>query len=314
MAEATVAGQPARTPGIRLLPLLMLLALGALWGANPTFSKALAQVGVGPFGVVFWQTAVAGCILLGVCILRRVRIPLNRKALAYYIFIGSIGTALSYATIVFVIGHVSAGYVSVLIVLSPLLTYLFAIVVRLETINLLRAIGILLGLAGAAILVVPHGSLPSPEALPYALVALAIPAGYAAANVYAEWGRPDKAENVALATGTMFAAAAAMALLGLVNGSFHPAWNAPLDSQLLLVAYGAATAMAFMLFYTIVSRDGAVYLGQVGYLVTLAGIAWGMLFFGETHSDWLWLAVVVVFAGVALVNFGKRRATGKSAA
>lgn len=310
MANAAVAGQPARKPGIRWLPIAMLLVLGALWGGNPTFSKALAQEGVSPFGVVFWQTGIAGLILLIVCGVKRARIPFDRKSLAYYVFIGSIGTALSYATIVFVIGHVSAGYVSVLIVLSPLLTYLFAIVVRLETLSLLRAIGILLGLAGAAILVVPQGSLPSPEALPYALIALAIPAGYAAANVYAEWGRPAGVENVALATGTMFAAAVAMALLGLADGSFHAAWNAQIDSQLLLLAYGASTAAAFMLFYVIVSRDGAVYLGQVGYLVTIAGIAWGMLFFGETHSDWLWLAVVVVFAGVALVNFGKRRPAG----
>jgi len=308
MSDATAASQSKGRTGAIVLPILMLLVLGALWGGNPSFSKALAREGVSPFGVVFWQTFIAGLILLVVCLFRLAPIPLDGKALAYYVFIGSVGTALAYATIVFVIGHVSAGSVSVLNVLSPLLTYLFALIVRLETFSLLPAAGILVGFLGAAMLVVPQGSLPSPEALPYALTALAIPAGYASANVYAEWGRPKGVQNVSLAAGTMFAAAIAMALLGLANGTFYAAWAAPSNTQILLLCYGAATAAAFMLFFAIVSRAGAVYLGQVGYIVTLAGIGWGMLFFGEQHSQWLWVAVAVVFAGVALVNFGKRRA------
>ncbi len=309
MSEASAGAHPAHANRSHLLPILMLLVLGALWGGNPSFSKALARQGVSPFGVVFWQTFVAGMILSAVCLLRRTTIPTSARALRYYGFIGIVGTALSYATIVFVVGHISAGFVAVLTVLSPLLTYLFAILLRLETIRPLPAVGILVGFLGAALLVVPKGSLPSPEALPYALLALAIPTGYAAANVYAEWGRPQGAPNVALAAGTMLAAAAAMAFLGLADGSFHRAWAAEARTQLLLLGYGASTAAAFMLFFAIVSRAGAVYLGQVGYLVTLAGIGWGMLFFGERHSDWLWIAVVVVFAGVALVNIGKRRAS-----
>lgn len=304
-APATVR-QADRSLAHQLLPILMLVVLGALWGANPTFSKALGQQGLSPFGVVFWQTFIAGLILAAICLVRRVPIPLHGKALAYYVFIGSIGTALAYAILVLVVGHIPAGFVAVLVVLSPLLTYLFAVLVRLESIRLLPALGSLVGFLGAALLVVPQGSLPTPEALPYALLALLIPAGYASANVYAEWGRPAGVENVALAAGTMFAAALAMALLGLAHGSLYPAWAAPARTQLLLLAYGAATATAFLLFFAVISRAGAVYLGQVGYLVTLAGIGWGMLIFGERHSSWLWLAVAVIFAGVALVNLGKR--------
>lgn len=309
MGSAPAAGRQAdRSRAQQLLPILMLLALGALWGANPTFSKSLGRQGLSPFGVVFWQTFIAGLILAAICLVRRTPIPLHGKALAYYVFIGGVGTALSYAILVLVVGHLPAGFAAVLVVLSPLLTYLFAVLVRLETIRVLAALGTVVGFLGAALLVVPQGSLPSPAALPYALLALLIPAGYASANVYAEWGRPAGAENVALAAGTMLAAAFAMGVLGLAHGSFHAAWAAPAHTQLLLLAYGATSASAFLLFFAIITRAGAVYLGQVGYLVTLAGIGWGMLIFGERHSHWLWLAVAVIFAGVALVNLGKRRA------
>ena len=57
---------------------------------------------------------------------------------------------------------------------------------------------------------------------------------------------------------------------------------------------------------------GAVYLGQVGYLVTLFGVLWGVLFFGETPSAWLWVAVVLVATGVALVNLGKPKPASRS--
>jgi drug/metabolite transporter (DMT)-like permease len=299
--------------GIRWLPLVMLVALGALWGGNPAFSKALALEGIGPFGVVFWQTLLAGAILLAICGLRRQRIALDGKSLAYYAIIGGIGISLPYGTLVLVVDHVTTGFVSVLVVLSPMLTYVFAIAMRLERLSTVRALGIVLGLAGVAILVLPEGSLPSPAALPYALLALVIPTGYAAANVYAEWGRPDDASNEALACGTMFAAALLMGVLGLLHGSFHPAWDQLDRSFLLLLGYGVSTVAAFLLFYAIIAAAGAVYLGQVGYLVTLAGIGWGMLLFGERHSHWLWLAAAIVFAGVAMVNFGKPRQVAETA-
>lgn len=302
-----------RKADIRWLPLIMLVVLGALWGANPAFSKALALADISPFGVVFWQTFLAGIILLPVCLVRRRQISLDRKSLAYYGFIGGFGIALPYGTLVLVVDHVSTGFVSVLVVLSPMLTYVFAIVMRLERVALMRGLGLALGLLGVAILVLPEGSLPSPQALPYALLALVIPTGYAAANVYAEWGRPRGAGNEALACGTMFAAATIMAVLGVIDGSFHPAWSQLDRSALILFGYGVATVAAFLLFYAIIAAAGAVYLGQVGYLVTLAGIGWGMLLFDERHGHWLWLAVVVVFAGVALVNFGKPRPVAKTA-
>lgn len=285
----------------------MLLVLGAMWGGNPNYSKALGLEGVSPPGIVFWQTLGAGAILLVICALRGLRLPLDRRALIYYAFIGWVCVDLSYMTVVVVVRHIPVGFLAVVTVLSPLLTYIFAILVQLERPQFLRVVGILVGLGGVAILVLPEGSLPSDEALPWALLGLLVPAGYAAGNVFAELGRPRDADNVALAAGTMLFAAFGGAVIAFANDSFHPVWVDPGRAEMLLAGYAITTAVAFLCFLGIVSRAGAVYLGQVGYLVTLAGIGWGMLFFGETHNHWLWLAVAVVFCGVALVNFGPRR-------
>jgi len=293
---------------VRWLPLVMLLALGALWGGNPTFSKALVTDGLSPAAVVFWQTFIAGVLLYAVCLMRGIRIPLNRRAVIYYFVIGLMGIDVSYMTLVYVVRHVPAGYASVVILLSPVLTYAIAVLVRLETVNLMRAAGILLGFTGAGLLVFPQGSLPSPELLPIALLAFITPVGYAIANVYSEWGRPEGVDNVALATATMFAAALGAGVVALIDGTFHPIWVEIGQRELILVAYAVATGVAFLLFYKIVTSSGAVYLGQVGYLVTLFGVGWGILFFDESTTIWLWGAVLVVGFGVALVNLGKRKA------
>jgi drug/metabolite transporter (DMT)-like permease len=42
-------------------------------------------------------------------------------------------------------------------------------------------------------------------------------------------------------------------------------------------------------------------------------VFWGKLFFGEQHSVWVWLAMVVIFAGLALATWPARKVTAKPA-
>ena len=298
-------------PAFRWLPLILLVVLGALWGGNPSFSKALAIAGVSPFAAVFWQTSGAGVLLLLVCLVRRTPLQFGRKHLIYFVFIGVIGFDVAYTTVVFTVAQLSAGYVSILILISPMLTYLIALILRMEPIVTIRAAGVVVGLAGAGFLVVPEGSLPSRDLLPLALFAFIIPLAYAAANIFAEIGRPANTDNVALAMGTMFAAAVGALIGTLVDNSFYPAWQNFGHTEAVLAGFALSAAIAYLIFYTIIKMAGAVYLGQVGYLATLFGVTWGILFFAEKPNAWLWLAALLVAAGVALVNLGKPKPAAK---
>lgn len=289
----------------RWQPLLLLVVLGALWGGNPSFSKELAIAGVSPLAVVFWQAFGAGIILLLICLVRRTSLLFGRKHLIYFVFIGLFGIDVPYVTLVYTVKQLSAGYVSVLILFSPMLTYLLALAMRMEQVVMIRAIGIVIGLAGAGVLVLPDGSLPSRDLLPVALLAFITPLGYATANVFAEFARPANTDNVALAMGTMFAAALGTLILLPFDHSFYPAWESFGHIEVVLLLFAFATAVAFLIFYAIIMMAGAVYLGQVGYLTTLFGVGWGVLFFNENPSAWLWLAAGLVAIGVGMVNLGK---------
>lgn len=307
MTEITAA-----KPAFRWLPLLLLVVLGALWGGNPSFSKALAIAGVSPFSVVFWQTFGAGFLLLLVCLARRTSLRFGIKHLIYFAFMGIVGIDVSYVILVFTVERLSAGYASVLILFAPMLTYAIALILRMEPLVKIRAVGIVVGLAGAAVLVLPEGSLPSRDLLPLALLAFVTPLGYAAANVFADIARPPDTDNVALATGTMFAAALGALAGGLLDNSVYPAWQTVGHTEAVLAAFALSTSIAFLIFYAIIKMAGAVYLGQVGYLGTIFGVCWGVLFLDETPGAWLWLAALLVAVGVALVNLGKPKPVARA--
>ncbi len=290
----------------RALPLALLVTLSLIWGLGPSIVKFVAQDGVPPIGMVVWQTGIAGIVLWGICILRGVPIVLDRKHLRYYLAMGWIGLALPNTNMVIVMRDLPVGLMGVIIITAPVITYIVAMVIRLEAFAWMRAAGVVLGFLGAAVLVLPQGSLPAPELLPVALLAFVTPALWAASNVIAEVWRPKDGDTFALAMGTMFAASGGALVAALFTGQFHPIWSEFAVSDWVIVAYGFSTVAAFALFYTIVKLAGAVYLAQVGYLVPLMGVGWGAWFYGETPSVWLWLAMALVFAGLALVNFGKR--------
>ena len=218
---------------------------------------------------------------------------------------GIVGIDIPYIAIVYVVKGLSVGYMSAVILFAPLMTYVFAILLRLERVQTMRALGIIVGFAGAAVLVIPRGSLPSSALLPLALMAFIVPASYGLSNAFAERGRPTDADNVALVTGTMFAAALGAVIAALVDDSFHLIWADFGQRDVVLLLYALSMAVAYLMFYKIIALAGAVYLGQVGYIVTLTGVGWGVLFFDEVTTVWLWIAIVIVGIGVALVNFGK---------
>jgi drug/metabolite transporter (DMT)-like permease len=298
--------EPARRR-LPWLPLALLLVLGCLWSLAPSAAKFAAINGVSAVGLVFWQTVIAGTILLGICLMRGQKIAFDRRSLRYYLVMGWLGILLPNMNMVVVLRDIDAGLMSVMIITSPVITYVLALAARMERFIALRAAGIVLGFAGAAVLVLPRGSLPSPELLPIALLAFVTPALWAVANIFAELARPADGKPYALAMGTMYAAAAGALVGCLMSDSFYPLARDFALVDAVIIGYGVVTALTFTLFYVVVALAGAVYLAQVGFITTLTGLGWAALFFGERPGVWLWLAMALIFAGVAMVNLGKPR-------
>ena len=140
--------------------LALLFALGTLWGGITVMARVVALEGVPALGYAFWQTSGAGVILLLVCLARRRPPPMSLAHLRHYLIIGALGSAIPTANLFYALSKLPTGIVALVITTVPLITYLLSLAARLEGFDWRRAGGIVLGFAGALLVLLPEGSLP----------------------------------------------------------------------------------------------------------------------------------------------------------
>ncbi len=301
----TVAPLP-ETPGRPWLPFALLLLLGTLWGSTFSISKLAMEAGTPPFGYGFWQMTGAAILLSLTCLLRRQQPRMTRRLAVYCALAGFLGIVIPTVSFYFVVRHVPAGLMAILITTAPMITYLMSLGIKLEKLSPLRLGGLALGLAGVLCILLPRGSLPAPEMLPWALLGFVTPLFYAINSIYAAVARPPDCPSLVLAAGITVMSAAILLPIALATGSFYWIGSQPLVSDLSVLAQIGVSSMAYVIMLELLRTGGPVFFSQVGYIVTLTGILWGMIFFSESHSAWLYLAALLVLAGLALVNYKQK--------
>ena len=305
-SASTAGAESAAAPLFqKLLPLGMLLVLGALWGLAFSLAKISRTNGVPPLGHAFWQASGAGLILYCVCWARGIRPALSRAHIRYYLFAGLIGFAGPNANMVFTLNFVPVGVMAVMITTVPVITYILAIALRMERLAAMRALGVAFGLGGALLILLPSTSLPDPAMAVYAAIGLITPLLYAVANIgMARW-RPQGrgGHSLSLACGMTIAAGVGLCIAMLATGQTYllgeDGWQL---RDTAIAGQALITAVAFGIFFELLRMVGPVVAGAVGFAVTTGGILWGIAIFGETHSVWVWGAVVLVLIGLVLVN------------
>lgn len=280
-----------------------LFALGAIWGLTPALGKRLIlSGGWPPLLVALAAAAGSAAILLLVCRARGQAVPWDRAHLRHYAVAGVSSLALANFFALTSLQYAPAGLFALLIPLSPMLTVLFAAVIGLERPSLRRLAGTALGLAGVALAMAPGAALPEPRLLPWALLMTLTPVCYAVSNVAAVRLAPPGTPPLPLAAGTLCAGAAGLLLLAVPTGQFR--LPPGLGGWVALIAplQAGLTALAYILYFRSLAARGGVVTSQVGYIVTMAGLLWGFLLFGEVPG-WLTIpAAGLVFAGLALVT------------
>ena len=289
-----------------LLPLALVLLLGTLRGGVTSLAKYVSMLGIPPLGYTFWQSLVAALLLIVVCLASRRPLPVTRAHLRYFAICGAIGMALPNSLFFAVVKHIPAGSMAVILVTIPLLTYAMALLLRMEPVDGRRALGIGLGLSGAVLVVMPGGSLPAGGSTPWLLLGFLCPLLYAAVSVFATRQRVAGADPLAQAAGTLTAAALLLLPAALLTGTLHPIWQGPTVVTALILAHGAIAATAYALFFILLRVAGPVYYSQSAYVIAVTGIGFGMLVFDERHPGGFWLAVLLIFAGLLLVNLRQR--------
>ncbi len=284
-----------------LLPYFLILTAGVIWGS--TFSLALIATadGTHPMALTTWQVILSAFVFFLVCLISKVPV-FNFRRLHVYIVIAILGIIAPDLLYYFAAPHLSAGILSITISTVPLFTYAIIWVMRFEPLILKRAFGILLGMIAILLLVLPDQGLSSEDASYWTLLVVLCAVFYAIENVYIAKGISDDLDVRELLCGSNI-----VAVIFMVPATSSMGYAVPLawvlsSSGLAISAIAIFSTVAYVMFFYTIKTAGPVFASQCAYIVTISGVLWGILIFAEVHTIWVWLSVVVMMAGLALVT------------
>ena len=255
-----------------------------------------------PLGLIFWQFVI-GVVLLGAMIVARGSFPrITAGSLRLFVLIAFIGTILpnyaSYSAAVHVPGYALA----ICIAAVPMFAFPIAIAIGNERFSTRRFLGLISGMAGVAILVLPEASLPDKMAVLFIPVALAAPFFYGIeGNYIAKFGTLHH-NAIETLWGASLIGMIVVLPLTLWSGQWINPMNGIGAPELALVASAVLHALVYAGYVWLVARVGATFAAQVSYFVTLFGVAWSVVLLNESLTIYLFVALGFMLIGMALVS------------
>lgn len=300
-AGSTRSRPPPRIPfemTTRQWGLLGILAV--LWGGAFFFSK-VALGALPPFTVVLARFGLAAVALLLVVRLSGRRMPRDRATWGGLVLLGLLNNLVPFSLIAWGQVHITSGLASILNAATPLFTAVVAHAAGQERLDLRRVAGVLLGLAGVAVLIGPGalGHLGVHTLSELAIVGAAV--SYAFAGTY---GRRFRAMPAVVPVAGMLTTSAAMALpIALwvdrpwrLEPPSAAVWGAVLGLALM------STALGFLLYFRLLASAGATNVMLVTLLIPVTALLLGSLVLGEAVAPGALLGMALIAAGLLAID------------
>lgn len=278
--------------------LLDLTLLAALWGGSFLFMRyAVPDFGVVP--LIWLRVALASICLLPLLLLKRQFGALRRQAGALTIM-SLFNSGLPFLLIAWATLSITAGLASIMNAMTPVFTALIGALWLGDRLDGRRSLGLLLGLAGVALLAADKADF-RPGGSGWAIVAMLLATacyGFAANHTRRYLQGVPALVN---ATGTQLVSALVLLPPALWSWPERMPGLGPWLAALVLGV--ACSALAYVLFFRLIARVGASRAVTVTFLVPVFGTLWGALFLGEPVT-------ASMLAGGAVVLLGTGLATG----
>ena len=97
-------------------------------------------------------------------------------------------------------------------------------------------------------------------------------------------------------------AAIMLSLPAMISGNLYITIVSSFDLSMAVFDLGVILATAYTIFILTIRTSGAIFTSQVGYLVTIFGLLWGIFLFSERQSAWIWASYALMTLGLFLVR------------
>jgi drug/metabolite transporter (DMT)-like permease len=285
-----------------LLPYAAFVALALIWGLSFLFIK----VGVGDMGpnTLVLVRAASGTVALAVIILATRRPFFGEHwqgKLIPFAIMAVLNAILPWTAIAWGEEHISSGLASILNATAALWTAILIFwIIPAERPSPLNYLGVLIGIGGVAILVLPdittHGVSGSLLGL---LAVLAAAFSYALAAMYQRTRLRGMSVYEQSFGQTLATAVIAFPIAAPTLSHFHFAWVSFVGVVFLGVF---ATGVAYLLYYYVMNTLGAVRAVAVTLVVPVTAVTWGVVLLHETLSVPVVAGMLVILGGIVLTN------------
>ncbi|MDP6706991.1 MAG: DMT family transporter [Alphaproteobacteria bacterium] len=288
----------------------LLVALALCWGTNYFVTK-VAVAEIAPATLTLGRLGAASAVLLLVHKAKRLDWPHEGRVWAQMAVLALTANAIPYLLIAWAQLHVDSGLAAILIAAAPLFTLASAqMLTSDEKLTAWRAGGVALGFVGIVVLVGVDALAGLGRNLWAQLALLGAAFCYGLNAVLARRLPPTPTVTTSLCV-SFIAGAMMFPVAVAVDGleAAAPSWPAILA---VLWLGAVSTALALLIYFTIIAAAGATFAILANYLVPLLALGLGGLFLGESPTWNALLALALILAGVYLTGRGRAAAAGSN--
>ena len=280
------------------VPEFVLLAL--LWGSSFMFMREGAYA-FGPFPTAWVRVTLAALMLSPILIWRR-ELPVLHQHWRPAFVAGLLNAGLPFACYAYALMHISTGLSSILNATTPLFGALVAWLWLGDKLNAMRSWGLALGFTGVVLLA---SDVPGGVTFKEGGSGLAIVACLTATFCYGVAGSFTKrylqqVPSMVTATGSLWGASLSLCVPAMLT---WPQGSPALRAWLALGIAGLlCTALAYVLYFRLMTRTGPACAMTVTYLIPVFANLFGALFLDEVVTHWMMGCALVIVAGTALAS------------
>ena len=282
---------------------LMLIALSVLWGGS-FFFVGIAVKELAPFTIVFIRLSLAALTLWIVILVLKIPVPKTVSAWRALMIMGILNNVIPFSLIVWGQSHIESGLASIFNAMTPLFTVLVAgTFLTDERISGMKITGVLLGLCGAAVMVGSDALMGIGTDVLAQLAVMGAAVSYGFSTVFGRRLKSFALNPIALAAGQVTMSSLILAPVALlIDRPFSqamPGWN--VWAALIALAV-FSTALAYILFFRILTSAGATNVSLVTFLVPVSAIFLGFVFLDERLQLTHIAGMILIAAGLSAID------------
>ena len=281
---------------------ILLIILAAIWG-SAFFNIKIASNDYTPMALAFGRIFFAAFVMVIYCFFRNIRIEAFGENWYWYATIGFVNLVLPFFCISFGIVKVQSNMAAILMSTAPIFaTIISHLFIQDEKINVLKLLGILVGFLGIVFLF-SDNLLINQANIFYAFMVILGPFFYTLGGLFSL--RLKHIKNEVLTSSILVWAVIILLPIMFIFENpteLRPTWGSTISLFYLGVV---ATAIAWLMRFYILQKNGLVFQSQVAYIIPIFGLIFGYIFLQEKITYKIIIALIAVLISTYLIEKSK---------